>query len=72
MERFNQVKVFSVVDASARQTLGDEINRWIGEQGDRIEIVDKAVIQSSDNEYHCLTIILFCRRRDTETSPIMS
>jgi hypothetical protein len=28
-----------------------------------LEIVDRVVTQSSDDEFHCLTIILFYRQR---------
>ena len=55
---FQGVKVFSATKAKEREGLGDEITRWIrAHQG--YEIVDKIVTQSSDSEFHCLTITLF-------------
>jgi len=61
MERFTGVKVFSVVKAAQRHELGEEITAWIASRPDPIDIVDRSVLQSSDTEYHCLTIVLFYR-----------
>ena len=42
--------------------MGDSITRWLtGHPG--LEIVDRKVTQSSDKEFHCLTITLFYRER---------
>ena len=55
---FNGVKVFSATKAREREDLGEIITRWLrANQG--IRIVDKVVTQSSDREFHCLTITLF-------------
>ncbi len=56
---FDGVKVFSATKQKERDELGDVATRWIAEHRHEIEIVDKVVSQSSDNEYHCLTITLF-------------
>ncbi len=55
---FTGVKVFSATKAKEREELGEHINRWIRDHRD-VEIVDRVVAQSSDNEFHCLTVVLF-------------
>ncbi len=52
------VKVFSATKAKERELLGELITDWIRTHPDH-EIVDKIVTQSSDSEFHCLTITLF-------------
>jgi hypothetical protein len=58
---FDGIKVFSATKQKDREELGDVATRWLKEMRDQVEIVDKTVTQSSDSEYHCLTIILFYR-----------
>jgi hypothetical protein len=60
---YNGVKVFSATKAKEREALGDNVTTWIRQNPDA-EIVDKIVTQSSDSEFHCLTITLFYNRRD--------
>ncbi|MBS2031421.1 MAG: hypothetical protein JST54_26205 [Deltaproteobacteria bacterium] len=55
---FTGVKVFSATKAKEREELGEVINRWIRDHRE-VEIVDRVVTQSSDNEFHCLTVVLF-------------
>ena len=55
---FQGVKVFSATKAKERADLGDEINNWIRNNPGFV-IRDKVVTQSSDNEFHCLTIVIF-------------
>ena len=52
------VKVFSATKARERGRLGEEVTHWMRENKNA-EIVDKIVTQSSDSEFHCLTITLF-------------
>jgi hypothetical protein len=55
---FTGVKVFSATKAREREELGELVTRWIRENpGTRI--IDKIVTQSSDREFHCLTITIF-------------
>jgi hypothetical protein len=61
---FTGVKVFSATKAKEREELGEHVTRWIRANAD-MEIVDRMVTQSSDNEFHCLTIIIFYRPRPT-------
>ena len=60
---FTGVKVFSATKAKERDDLGEQVTRWLRANGD-LEIVDRTVTQSSDNEFHCLTVILFYRPRN--------
>jgi len=60
---FDGLKVFSATKQKERDELGETATRWLKENSGTIEIVDKTVTQSSDNEYHCLTIILFYKNR---------
>ena len=60
--QFTGVKVFSATKAKDREELGESITRWLQANAD-LEIVDRVVSQSSDNEFHCLTIVLFYRHR---------
>ena len=55
---YTGVKVFSATKAKERDELGDTITRWL-RQNPGLKIVDKIVTQSSDKEFHCLTLTLF-------------
>jgi hypothetical protein len=59
---FTGVKVFSTTLARDRDALSDRITTWLRENPE-LDIVDKVVTQSSDKEFHCLTITLFYRER---------
>lgn len=59
---FTGVKVFSTTLARDREAMGENITKWIKENPS-CEIVDKEVTQSSDKEFHCLTVTLFYRTR---------
>jgi hypothetical protein len=57
---FTGVKVFTATKAKDREELGGAITRWLAENP-RIRPVDKVVTQSSDREFHCLTVTVFYR-----------
>ena len=59
---FTGVKVFSATKAKERDELGETITRWIRSNAD-LELVDRVVRQSSDDEFHCVTIILFYKQK---------
>lgn len=59
---FNAVKIFSTTLARDREQMGEMITQWIKENPG-IEIVDRTVTQSSDKEFHCLTITIFYRTK---------
>lgn len=52
------VKVFCSTKAREREALGERVTEWLG-QHPKIQVVDWRVTQSSDAEFHCLTITLF-------------
>ena len=58
---FDGVKVFSATKAREREEMSERINAWLEES--QVDIVDKVVTQSSDREFHCLTITLFYNER---------
>jgi hypothetical protein len=60
--QFTGMKIFSTTLARDREQMGDNITRWVKDNA-QLEIVDKIVTQSSDKEFHCLTITLFYRER---------
>lgn len=59
---FTGVKVFSATKAKEREELGETVTRWLRANPD-LQIVDRVVTQSSDNEFHCLTIVFFYRHQ---------
>jgi hypothetical protein len=60
---FTGVKVFSATKGKEREALGETVTAWMREHRD-LEIVDKEISLSSDNEFHCLSVILFYRPKD--------
>ncbi|HEY0882719.1 MAG TPA: hypothetical protein VGD87_14355 [Archangium sp.] len=60
--QFTGVKVFSTTLARDREVMGENITKWLKENPNN-EIIDKEVTQSSDKEFHCLTVTLFYRPR---------
>lgn len=52
------VKVFTATKARDREMLGDVITRWLADNP-RARVLDKIVTQSSDSQFHCLSITLF-------------
>ena len=59
---FTGVKVFSATKAKEREELGDHVSRWLKSNQD-LEIVDKVVAQSSDNEFHCYSLVIFYKQK---------
>ena len=60
MAAYSGVKVFSATKAVEREGLGTKLTRWLSENPS-VEILDTVVRQSSDQQFHCLTIIVFYR-----------
>jgi hypothetical protein len=65
---FTGVKVFSATKAKERDDLGEQVTRWLRANAD-LEIVDRTVTQSSDNEFHCLTVVIFYKPRNGTRKP---
>jgi hypothetical protein len=61
---FTGVKVFSATKAREREELGENVTKWIRANPDAT-VIDKIVTQSSDREFHCLTITLFYAKPQT-------
>ncbi|HVG63500.1 MAG TPA: hypothetical protein VNA24_33350 [Hyalangium sp.] len=59
---FTGVRVFSTTLARDRESMGENITKWLKENSN-VEVLDKVVTQSSDKEFHCLTITLFYRMK---------
>jgi hypothetical protein len=57
---FNGVKVFSATTANDREELGVRISQWLAAHP-TWTVTDKVVRQSSDDAYHCITVVLFYR-----------
>jgi hypothetical protein len=62
---FTGVKVFTTTLARDREVMGEAIGRWIA-SNPALEIVEREVRQSSDKEFHCLSIVLFYRDRKAD------
>jgi hypothetical protein len=60
---FTGVKVFSATKAKEREELGENVSRWVKSNAD-LEIVDKVVSQSSDNEFHCYSMVIFYKQKN--------
>lgn len=56
-------KVFSATKARDREVLGEKVTEWLRAHAD-LEVAEKWVRQSSDNEFHCISITLLCRKKD--------
>jgi hypothetical protein len=59
--KFDGVKVFSATKAREREELGEVITKWLDDHTE-LTVVDQIVSQSSDNEFHCLTVTIFFKR----------
>ena len=59
---FTGCKVFSATKAREREEISDRITEWL-QANKNLEVVDTVVTQSSDREFHCLTVTLFYRHK---------
>jgi hypothetical protein len=58
MKSFSAVKVFSTTLHRDRDTMGDRITQWLREHPELTPVATE-VTQSSDHEFHCLTVTVF-------------
>ncbi len=65
---YEAVKVFSATKFKDREALGERLTEWL--QSSRPQIVDAVITQSSDSEFHCLTITLFYRHGELAPAPV--
>ena len=57
--KYDLVKVFVATKSRDRESLGEKVTLWL--RGYEGKVVEKIVKQSSDAEFHCLSITLFCQ-----------
>lgn len=57
-ESYEGVKVFAATKHMERDALGEKVSDWI-RRSPGVDIVATTVTQSSDSEFHCLTIVVF-------------
>jgi len=57
---YQAVRVFTATKAQERERLGEQVTEWLRAHP-TIEIVDTVVQQSSDQQFHCLSIVIFYR-----------
>ena len=62
---YDRVEVFSATKTRDRHVLGKKVTGWIKDH-QNVEIVNTVVRQSSDREFHCLTIVLFGKENSTK------
>jgi len=62
MSRYDSVKVFTATRAKEREALGEVITAWLRRNEGELEVVNTEIRQSSDQQFHCLTIVVFYRR----------
>jgi hypothetical protein len=58
---YHAVKVFTATKAREREALGEVMTAWLCRMEGEIEIVETRTLQSSDQQFHCLTLIVFYR-----------
>lgn len=64
MSPFNGIQVFSATMFAQRQALGETVTRWLEaarRQRQGFEVVEIMVRQSSDNAFHCISVVLLFR-----------
>lgn len=59
-------KVFSATKHRERNELGERVTEWIRAHPE-LTITETIVRQSSDSEYHCISIVLFHEQRTRRT-----
>jgi hypothetical protein len=57
--RISLVKVFTSTKARDREAMGEHVTAWLAAHPG-VRLVQSIVTQSSDAEFHCLSIILLC------------
>jgi hypothetical protein len=59
---YNAVKVFTATKAKEREALGEVMTAWLRRNEGNIEVLNTEVRQSSDQQFHCLSIVVFYKR----------
>lgn len=63
MVKFDGLEVFSATMVKDRNELGEKVTAWLTHNRPHVDIVDIEVHQSSDEAFHCVSIIVFYRRK---------
>lgn len=66
VQMFSGCEVFSSTMHRDRDAMGQKITAWLESHPD-LEIVARDALQSSDSQYHCVTIVLWYRQRKPKT-----
>lgn len=61
---YSAVKVFTATKANDRERLGEAVTTWLT-ANPRFEVVNTSITQSSDEAFHCLSIVVFLKVRET-------
>lgn len=59
---FDGMQIFSASKHEDRSRLGDAVTAWRA-RNPSFSITDVRVTQSSDNEFHCVTIVVFYKQK---------
>jgi len=59
---FDGMAMFSVSKHVDREKMGDDVTAW-RKRNPTFVITDVRLTQSSDNEYHCVTIAIFYKNK---------
>jgi len=63
MVKFDGLQVFSATMVKDRNELGEKVTAWLTTNRPHVNIVDIEVHQSSDDAFHCITIIVYYLRK---------
>lgn len=55
---FEGMKIFSATKARDRERLGESVTGWMN-KNPHLEVVNYNISQSSDTEFHCVTVAIF-------------
>lgn len=55
---FTHVEIFSATMVRDRLLLGERVTEWLAAHPE-LRVVDKVIRQSSDDSFHCVSIVLF-------------
>lgn len=58
------VRVFSATMHKEREFLGETVSDWLAQNRNRIAVDEIRTMQSSDNAFHCVTIVVIAHELD--------
>lgn len=60
---FDGMEIFTGTKHTDREALGRKVTDWRQRNGSKIEVTEIRTVQSSDNEFHCTTILIFYKNK---------